>query len=376
MSSSPTQAPDDPDFRKLQQLVATLLGQARRAHPLGVTAYTPAAFGEAYPALYLRDFTYMAESAPEFMPLEHVRAVIALLVRHLSVEGLCPERITNEGEVFYVCHGGRPATDSPLFLAKLCQAYAGNGGDPGFLAEVYPALVRTLSTVPTEPTSGLVWIDPSTPHTAYGFTDTIAITGRHLFCSVLLAEACGILAGLAAQIGRTADVAGHRARAERIRAGLSLLWSPEHQLFFAGSRDCRQADVWGSAYACVTGALEPSRRQEVARSLLAKRERFLLRAQVRHLLTPENWQRRVIEADWTAPGEFQNGAYWATASGWMAEVFESASPGAGVGLLRELVADFNAHGVWECIGPDGYTRVANNLSSVCLPYASWKKLRA
>ena len=124
------------------------------------------------------------------------------------------------------------------------------------------------------------------------------------------------------------------------------------------------------------GALEPSRRQEVARSLLAKRERFLLRAQVRHLLNPENWQRRVIEADWTAPGEFQNGAYWATASGWMAEVFESASPGAGVGLLRELVADFNAHGVWECIGPDGYTRVANNLSSVCLPYASWKKLRA
>ncbi len=375
MSSPPIHASDDPDFRQLQGLVSRLLGQARRDHPLGVTAYTPAAFGEAYPALYLRDFTYMAESAPEFVPLEHVRAVIALLVRHLSVEGLCPERITNEGEVIYVCHGGRPVTDSPLFLAKLCQAYARHGGDLAFLAEVYPALVRTLATVNTEPSTGLVWIDPATPHTAYGFTDTIAITGRHLFCSLLLFEACGIMSGLATRLDRKADAAAYRSRAEHLRDCLALLWSPEHQLFLAGSQDCRQADVWGSAYAGVIGAVDHTRREAIARSLWARRDRFLLRGQVRHLLLPECWQRRVIEADWTAPGEFQNGAFWGTATGWVAEMFETISPGAGLALLRELVADFNAHGVWECIGPNGYLRVPNNLSSVCLPYASWKKLR-
>ena len=92
--------------------VEYLIEHARMNHPLGVVAYTPAAFGEAYKALYLRDFTYMAESAPEFIPLEHMRKIIALFVSHFSPEGRCPERITNAGEVVYVCHG--PSTGGGL----------------------------------------------------------------------------------------------------------------------------------------------------------------------------------------------------------------------------------------------------------------------
>ena len=41
----------DPLFAKLQGRVAGLIANARCAHPLGVTAYTPAAFGAEYPAL-------------------------------------------------------------------------------------------------------------------------------------------------------------------------------------------------------------------------------------------------------------------------------------------------------------------------------------
>ena len=171
----------DPWFAKLQGRVAELIGQARCPHPLGVTAYTPAAFGAEYPALYLRDFTYMAESAPEFIPLEHVRAILALFAAHVSPEGFCPERIGNDGEVFYVCHGGRPVTDAPLFLAKLVRACLRHGGEAGWLAGIFPVLERAFATVPVEASTGLVWIDPAHPHTAYGFTDTIAITGRHLF---------------------------------------------------------------------------------------------------------------------------------------------------------------------------------------------------
>jgi len=365
----------DPWFDQLQGRVADLIEQARRPHPLGVTAYTPAAGGEAYPALYVRDFTYMAESAPEFIPLEHLRAIIALLATHVSPEGLCPERITNDGEVIYICHGGRPVADSPLFFAKLVRAYLRHGGEAGWLAEIFPVLERAFATVPVEASTGLVWIDPAHPHTAYGFTDTIAITGRHLFCSLLRFEAAAFLAGLAHRLGQREAAERHAAEAARIRASLEHLWSPERALYLAGSVDCRQADVWGSAYAGVIGALDPARRRLVADTLHAQRERFLLRGQVRHLLLPEFWQRRVVVAEWTEPGAFQNGPYWGTATGWIAEMFELAAPGTGIALLRELAADFEAHGIWECIGPKGYTRVANNLSSACLPYAAWKKLR-
>jgi hypothetical protein len=378
--TSPTTAvakdESDPWFAKLQGRVADLIGQARSPHPLGVTAYTPAAFGEGYPALYLRDFTYMAESAPEFIPLEHVRAILALFAAHVSPAGLCPERIGNDGEVFYVCHGGRPVADAPLFLAKLVRACLRHGGEAGWLAEIFPVLERTFATVPVEAATGLVWIDPAHPHTAYGFTDTIAITGRHLFCSLLRCEAAEILAEVAGRLGQREAGERYAEEAARIRASLEHLWSPEHALYLAGSVDCRQADVWGSAYAGVSGALDPARHRLVAETLLARRERFLLRGQVRHLPLPEFWEKRVVVAEWTEPGTFQNGPYWGTASGWMAEMFELAAPGTGLALLRELAADFEANGVWECIGPGGYARVANNLSSACLPYAAWKKLRA
>ena len=220
----------------------------------------------------------------------------------------------------------------------------------------------------------MVWIDPAAPHTAYGLTDSIAITGRHLFCSLLRFEACGILADLSDQLGHGAGA--WRQQAAQIRKNLDLLWSADHALFLAGSQDCRQADVWGSAYACVIGAVSDARRDTIAASLLAKRERYLLRGQVRHLLRPEFWQRLIGDEEWAGPGRFQNGPYWGTATGWVAEVLEHAAPSRGVELLRELAADFAAHGVWECIGEDGYARVANNLSSACLPYASWKRICA
>ena len=377
-SPTPAAATNEPDpwFTKLQARVADLLEHARQPHPLGVTSYTPAAFGAEYPALYLRDFTYMAESAPEFIPPGHVRAILALFAAHVSSEGLCPERISNDGEVIYICHGGRPVTDAPLFLAKLARAHLRHGGDTGFLAEIFPVLERTFATVPVEASTGLVWIDPAHPHTAYGFTDTIAITGRHFFCSLLRLEAAEILAELAGRLGQREPIERYTAEAARIRVGLEHLWSPEHRLYLAGSVDCRQPDIWGSAYAGAIGALAPARHHLVATTLLAGRERFLLRGQVRHLPLPEFWQRRVVVAEWTEPGTFQNGPYWATATGWMAEMFELAAPGAGLALLHELAADFETHGIWECIGHAGYARVANNLSSACLPYAAWKKLRA
>lgn len=370
----PDPTPTDLAFVQLQKLVAHLIRNSRRPHPLGVTAYTPAAFGDTYPALYLRDFTYMAESAPECVPQKHVHDIIALFIANLSPGDLCPERISNEGEVIYVCHGGRPAADSPLFLLKLCAAHLRHGGDPAFLTSVFPSLVRTLATVPVESATGLVWINPAAPHTAYGFTDSIAITGRHLFCSLLRLEACGILADFSERFGD--DAKPWRQQAAQIRQNLDLLWSADHALFLAGSQDCRQADIWGSAYACVIGAVDDARRGMIAASLLARRERFLLRGQVRHLLLPEFWQRLIGAEEWAGPGLFQNGPYWGTATGWVAEVLEHYEPGRGFALLRELAADFAAHGVWECIGADGYARVANNLSSVCLPYASWKRLHS
>jgi hypothetical protein len=316
----------------------------------------------------------MAESAPEFVPLAHVQAILELFVARQSTEGLTPERITSGGEAIYVCHGAKPAADSAMFLVKLAAAYAGNGGDARLVAAMYPKLCRTLSTVPRDVQTGLVWIDPASPHTAYGFTDTIAITGYHLFCSLLLMESSAILARFAKQLKRDDDARRYAADGTKIRGALDRLWSAEDRLYVAGTKDCRQPDIWGSAYACTIGALNNEKCKAVADSLWEQRDQFRLRAQVRHLPAPQYWERLIVNEDWTGPGKFQNGAYWGTASGWVAEAFELRQKGAGIAVLCDLVNDFNVHGVWECIGPGGYQRIANNVSSACLPYASLKRL--
>jgi len=190
-----------------------------------------------------------------------------------------------------------------------------------------------------------------------------------------LFEACRILAQLGRSLGLETEAVHHERQADRIRASLDLFWSADDALYLAGTQDCRQPDIWGSAYACFIGALPAARRKEVARSLREKRDRFLWRGHVRHLLLPTFWQRLVVDSEWTRPGQFQNGPYWGTASGWMAEAFELDQPGTGLALLHELSADFEKNGIWECIGPDGYQRIANNVSSAALPYASYKRLR-
>ena len=81
------------------------------------------------------------------------------------------------------------------------------------------------------------------------------------------------------------------------------------------------------------------------------------------------WEKSI-----TPHNRYQNGAYWATPTGWLSEIFEGLAPGRGVDLMCALVDDFREHGVWECIGLEGYQRVPDNLSSIVLPYRSFKTL--
>lgn len=48
-------------------------------------------------------------------------------------------------------------------------------------------------------------------------------------------------------------------------------------------------------------------------------------------------------------GEYQNGAYWATASGWALELFDRCDPPYAAHMLDELLTDFEENGICECI---------------------------
>jgi hypothetical protein len=361
----------------LRETVRWALEQARFISALGIAGYYPAVDADFYPACYLRDFVYMVEAAPEFIPPADTRALLTLFLTNCREDGLAPEKVMPNGQAVYGCHGPLPVVDSGPFLVKLMQAYLAQQDDIDFLRAHFARLPAALSVLPTEAATGLVWVDPTQPHTAYGFSDTIAKTGQEFYCSLLLFEAWGLVHTFALRLGETAVAAESTRRREQLRNSFPLLWAEEEGMFNAASLDCHQVDVWGSLYACVVGAATDVQRQRIGAWFTAQREHVLYREQIRHIPTPECWQR-TIEApymgDCTATGHFQNGAYWATPGGWYAELLESLQPSQGVAYLTELVREFQQHGIWECVGPDGYLRLENNISSMALPYQAFKKI--
>lgn len=356
-----------------------LVTRARYETDDGAVLYYPAAEGDSYPRFYLRDFTYMYASAPELFPDDEVRPVVQMVLDNVRDDGWAPEKIETDGHALYRCHGNGDVVDSGPFCIQLVKAFVEATGDTELVPANLEKFWRMLVVLPHHDDTGLIWIEPDNPHTAYGFSDTIAKTGQELFCSLLVFEALGILRDWASAAGNSDVAQDCDAWGAKIRDSLPLLWSEEVGMFFAASIDCRQIDIWGSIYACRVGAVSDAVSETIMNWLATNRDKFEFRSHLRHLPQPEFWQRMTppfdVPDEMFYPGAFQNGPYWSTPSGWYAELLEARAPGAGLQFLCELVETFRELGVWECIDPDGYRRIPDNLSSALLPYAALKRIR-
>jgi hypothetical protein len=361
-------------FTWLQKQCLRLVAAAKFQTSDGLVFYHPVVHGNAYPWFYLRDFTYMYESAPEFFPQSEVRPVLAMLLGKIRRDGWAPERITADGKAIYRCHGKGDVIDSAPFCVQLFNAYAVATGDFDLVYANLDAFWKMLAVLPHEKETGLIWIDPENPHTGYGFTDQVAKTGRELFCSLLVLQALTTVSQWAATCRRPDLREQSDQWRTAIRSNLSLLWAEREGMFYAASEDCRQLDIWGSVYACRLGVLPSAQYEAIVQWLATNHNRFEYMGHLRHLPEPQFWCRIIppFEAS-LHPGEFQNGPYWSTPSGWYAEILESKTSGAGLRLLCDLVHAFQEIGIWECIGHHGYRRVADNLSSALLPYGAFKR---
>jgi len=87
-------------------------------------------------------------------------------------------------------------------------------------------------------------------------------------------------------------------------------------------------------------------------------------------LKGETWQRQLAPV---APGRYQNGAYWATPTGWVINALAVVDPVLARRTFRELVADFQAHGVYECIGED-HRQLESYVVSVTNPLGAVRRL--
>ena len=130
-------------------------------------------------------------------------------------------------------------------------------------------------------------------------------------------------------------------------------------------------DVWGNAYAIWLDFPLRGKRTRVLRFLHGNRERYVWRGQVRHLLKGEHrqWLLPPVQSE-----RYQNGAYWATASGWVMCALAQKDRPLARRMWDDLIADFRQGGVCECIN-EGYRQLPSYVVSATNPLAAARRLR-
>lgn len=362
-----------PDTTYMARAGAWLRGKAKdlvrnSARPMtdgsGRTAFIPQA-GGGYDAFWLRDYEYMLEGAASAFSTQELTDAAVLFVDSLRADGAGVDKVRLDGTPSYIIGIGdsNPVADGSQFTVSVVWQTFQRLADTALLERnvdgepLVERLVATMNAVPRS-TNGLVFIDPSLAHdrAPYGFTDTVREEGEVLFCSLLDVQASRQLGDLLEASGRTTAAAAWRAHADAAAATIrSTFWDAQVGLFRAATVQCREHDIWGSAFAVHLGVATETQADDVARYFHDHYAEIVQAGQIRHLPGGTYW-----EATATARNTYQNGAFWATATGWFAETLARIDQSLADSTILAMIDDFRARGVNEwvsgsMIGVSAYT---------------------
>lgn len=322
-----------------------------------------------YKALWTRDSYYMVEYAGDLMDPSEIKGSIYYLLDGQREDGCMPDRVNAAGQPIYSPGApGNPLADHALdngaFMAMMVCSYVNQHNDGDLFREVEPKLSRGLDHVRLKE-SGLVFSDPNNPQCVYGFTDIVKKTGNLLFCSLLYFKACIEMQQLCERY-ECGNANKYFRRSEYIRQTIYKLWDGDIGMFWAADGDCKQIDIWGSAYAVDVGVTEEEDSQKIAKYLVDHYDEIAMNGQIRHLPGSDtHWEKLFIECP---EGTYQNGAYWATPLAWMVPVIALHDKNKAKEVLEAVIEDFQENGINECIN-EGYKKVPEFVVSATNVYS-------
>jgi hypothetical protein len=335
---------------KLKKWLADCTVQSRINYAGGLRLHTPCVSG-AYKGIWPDDFLY---------PLLVDRLVVdeATLTRAVAfitdsvVELPCvPDRIEADG-MPVMQPGGLEAPHAqhmPLHLpaawVRLLDYAQAMGAKIPQKAAWARLVERSFDNVPFA--CGLAYVDPQRPGVGFGFHDPCAITGFELMSSLVLYRGLQRAAAFFADAVPPALAQRWLTQANGIRTNLHRLWSEEEGAYFAGSKDCRQVNVWANGLAYWLSAPEQQRR--IVAWFKAHREKIFLAGYTRQIAEEGGWQRQLVSI---ALGNYTNGGFWSTGTGFVLPAIADQDAGFAAELTGQLVANMESTSFAEWIAAD------------------------
>ncbi len=353
-----------------QETKRQLAGCKVKSHS-GIEILTPDGIAH-YKALWTRDFYYYY--AGELLEPAHAKSLIEYTLSGQRADGCMPDRVQINGTPIYSPGGEhKPLADhaldnAPFIALSLCE-YAKRTDDMAFFLKHENALKKGLDHI-HRAENGLVYNPKDKPQCVYGFTDIVIKTGHLLFTSLLYHNACIKMDQLQKMSKSTAGV-NYLKRAALIKNNINILWNEETGMFHAADLDCKQIDIWGSAYAVEIGLASEKQADRISEYIVKNWDGLVQCGQVRHLPAGEGWERLFI--DWHPIGSYINGAFWSTPLPWLAPVVARKSPEKARQMILDTVADFQQNKVAECINGD-QRKVLEYVPSITNLYGATKWL--
>lgn len=354
--------------RWLEQEARRIVRASKRTMEDGTAAFPPQV-GIGYEAFWLRDYEYTLEGAIDAYSDRELLGACRLFVRSMRDDGASVDCVKFDGTPIYMpgygSMGENPVADGSQFTVGVAWHTYKKTGDRTLLREIVEPLVKTMEAVTRNPATGLVHIvsGETWDRCPYGFTDTVRKQGDVLFCSLLFVQACRQLADLLDEDGREPEAREWRKKSERVAERVrKVFWDADVGLFRAATVHCREHDIWGSAFAVYLGVADTSQAKAVAGYFKAHYVEIVQLGQIRHLPGGVYWEQGC------ARDTYQNGAYWATPTGWFVYTLDLVDPVLADKTITDMVAHFQKHGACEWIQGD-QRKLPNYLASAALPLA-------
>ena len=389
----------DHDLKYLEELTKDVVERSR-IHPKqviskefgannsGGTLIKPGG-SDCYPAFWIRDYAMSIESG--FITLEEQKHMLLLTAASQCDQtwisdggcmipiGAIPDhiRIDDSRPVFfpgtydYKGQGNKkwgmmPPYCDQFFFIDMAYFYTKNSSSHHLLKmkingqTLIDRLELAYKTPPVRQDGAIVYATEDFRGVDFGFRDVITITGELCMPSLLKYKASLELAELFDLLKKKDKAETYRRYARRLKEEIPLRFSDSRGMLVASTGKSRQADIWSTVMAIYYGVLEGEKALNASRVITQGYKKGLLakNGNIRHILIGEDFSdKSAWEKSLVRKGDYQNGGYWGTPTGWVCYAMALTDPDAAKQLAKEYIGNLRAgdyrNGAgygepWEC----------------------------